>query len=77
MKFRKYPKRMYMKNRSFLFTLAVGLGSVVTLVDNEVLRLVVFAAREVRVENSLGASSISLENVSGDRAAQESCRHTF
>lgn len=49
----------------FLLTLAVRLGGVVALVDNQVLRLVVFATREVRVENSLGASSISFLRIDG------------
>jgi hypothetical protein len=40
--------------------LAVRLGGVVALVDDKVLGPVVLAAREVLVENSLGAVGVSL-----------------
>lgn len=43
-----------------LVALAVGLGGVITLVDDQVEGVVVVAAREVRVKNGLGASSVSL-----------------
>lgn len=52
------------RTRLFLLTLAIGLGGVVALVDDEVLWPVVFAAGEVRLEDGLGAGSVSLEYVS-------------
>jgi hypothetical protein len=42
-----------------LLPLAVGLGGVVALVDNEVLGPVVVAAAEVRVEDGLGAGGVA------------------
>jgi hypothetical protein len=43
----KKPVRKCSRKIKRLLTLAISLGSVVTLVDNKVLRLVVFPARKV------------------------------
>lgn len=52
-----------LENCSFLLlTLAVGLGGIVTLVDDEVLGPVVFTAREVRLEDGLSTSGVSLKS---------------
>lgn len=51
-----------------LLALAVRLGGIVALVHDEVLRLVVLAAREVRVEDGLGAGRVPLLRV--DRGAR-------
>lgn len=50
----------YKKHDLFLLTLAIGLGGVVALVDDEVFGPVVFSAGEVRVEDGLGALGVSL-----------------
>jgi hypothetical protein len=49
-----------LKNYKRLFTLTICLGGVVTTVNNQVFRAVIVTSREVRVENSLGASGVSL-----------------
>jgi hypothetical protein len=50
--------------RSLLLTLTIRLGRVIALVDDEVLRPVVFAAGEVLVEDGLGAGSVTLYFIS-------------
>jgi len=45
---------------ALLCALAIGLGGIVALVHNEILGPVVFAAREVLVEDSLCAVGVSL-----------------
>lgn len=47
----------------FLDTLAVSLGSVVTVLDNQVLRAVVVLARQVRLEDGLGTVGVALLGV--------------
>lgn len=64
----KHPIRLHARKETrpeltdclFLVTLAVRLGGIVTLVDDEVFGPVVFATGEVRVEDGLDASSVSL-----------------
>lgn len=46
-----------------LLALTVGLGGVITLVDNKILGTVVLLAREVAGENSLGAVGVALLSV--------------
>jgi hypothetical protein len=57
----------------FGLTLAVRLGRVVALVDNKVLRLVVFTTREVRVEKGLGTSCVALLRI--DRGTRHVGNH--
>lgn len=54
------PKAWSTTSRLFLVSLAVCLGGIVSLVDNEIFRSVVLAAGEVALEDSLGAGSITL-----------------
>lgn len=56
-----------------LLALPISLGSVVTLVDNQILRAVVVAAREVAVENVLGALGIT--DLSIDRSTRHVRNH--
>lgn len=49
----------------FLFSLAIGLGGIVALVDDEILRAVVFSAGEVALKDGLGASGISFLGIDG------------
>lgn len=51
--------------RHLLAPLAIGSGCIVTLVDNEVLRLIVEAAREVAIQDSLGALGITDLGING------------
>lgn len=48
-----------------LLALTVGLGDVVTLVDNQVLRAVVLTAREVAVQDVLGALGVANLGIDG------------
>lgn len=48
-----------------LLTLAIGLGGVVTLVDNQILRAVVLTAGEVRVQDVLGALGVADLGIDG------------
>lgn len=57
----------------FLFSLTICLSGIVSLVDNEVLRAVIVTAREVALENGLGASGISLLGV--DRGSRHVGNH--
>lgn len=56
-----------------LLALAVGLGGVVTLVDNQVLRAVVEAAREVAVQDVLG--TVGVADLSIDRGTRHVGNH--
>lgn len=50
--------------RSFLGSLTIGLGGVVTLVNNQVLRAIVFTTREVTVQNildTLGVADLGID----------------
>ena len=51
--------------RLLLLTLAVGLGGVVTTVDDEVLGAVVELASEVALDDGLGAVGVALLGVQG------------
>jgi len=48
-----------------LFTLTVGLGGIVSVVDNEILWVVVVLAAEVALEDGLGAVGVSLLGIEG------------
>ena len=53
--------------------LSISLGSVVTLVDNQILRAVVVATREVAVENVLG--TLGITDLSIDRSTRHVRNH--
>lgn len=52
--------RINTRNRLLLLALSVCLGGIVALVDDEVLGLVVLLSGEVRLEDRLGAGSVTL-----------------
>ena len=56
-----------------LLTLTVGLGRVVTLVNNQVLRVVVLLATEVAGQDSLGASGVTLLRIDGGTRHVRDC----
>lgn len=61
----KAPLLRQLFRRLFLLTLTICLGGIIALVNDEILRLVVLAAGEVRLENSLGTSSVALLRIDG------------
>lgn len=52
-------------HHDFLLALTVGLGGVLTLVDDQVLRAVVLTAREVALENVLGTVGVADLSIDG------------
>jgi len=51
--------------RDDLLPLAISLGGIVTLVHDEIFRSVIFAAREVALQDGLGACGISFLGIDG------------
>lgn len=48
-----------------LLSLTIGLGGIVTLVDDQILRSVVFPSREVALQDGLGACGVSFLGIDG------------
>jgi len=59
--------------RLFLRSLAISLGSVISILDNEILGSVIVASREVTLEDGLGTSGVALLGI--DRGAGHMGNH--